>query len=514
MEKYNKGEFQGGSFMLPVGDKTVTTEINQDFTLPDYQPEIKRLLRVELTLPPPSRYISAGGAEFSGPAYFDILYAGGDGQLYSSRLSSEYDFEVPFDADEDADLSENVTVLAETEPESVVGRVLAPRRLGIRSRLRSRARSFAPCRQKESIEGLKNAQSLRRLTDTGTYARILTGSEDAIPLSDEIIPEQKDGEIRVIGADGNVFVREASAVRDGVDCRGDLILKLMICREGGDCEPETIVRKMPFSQVVDVGGVAPGWDSRAWGICSDVNVTVGEGRIVAEALMALEAEAQRAENFEFTKDIYSTEQNGEVRSKNYALVIPVRSFNGNFTQNGVFDAEDNNIPGTAEVIDVKGDATLGSFAHEKGRGVITGEVRYNIIFKDADEWGSRELTQPFRYEFDIPAGKPDGSAVLTVTNSRARMDGERISVDSEIAAAIRVLAGQVLRMVDEAEFSDEAGARRGEWVVFYPDGSDTLWGVAKKFNADADKVAAANSLKSSAQPNGKESLAGAKFIII
>ena len=36
----------GGKYMqVPINEKTLVTELSGDFTLPDYQPEIKRLLQ-------------------------------------------------------------------------------------------------------------------------------------------------------------------------------------------------------------------------------------------------------------------------------------------------------------------------------------------------------------------------------------------------------------------------------------------------------------------------------------
>ncbi len=514
MEKYNKGEFMPGGFRIPVSDRMLTTELSEDFTLPDYQPEIRRLLRIDVTLTPPARYIGANGAEFSGNANYDVLYAGGDGQLYTSRLSSEYGFEAPFDDDPDADMGENITALADIVPDTVVGRVMAPRKVGIRSRLRSRVRCYAGCRQQEKITGLDNTASLRRLTDTGTYANIKHGVEESVPMSDEIIPEQREGELRVIGSDGNVFVSEATATNNGVACRGDLILKLMVCRDGADPVPEIIVRKLPFSHEIPIEGVAPGWDSRAWGNCGDINVTVGEGRLVCDANMSLEADAQKAENFEYTKDMYSTTADSDVVMTERNLPYPMRCMNGNFTQSGVFDAKENNIPASAHLVDVSGNAAMNTATADKGRCVLTGDVKYNVLYNDNGEWGSRELTQPFRYEFDIPAGNPDCSAVLTVTGCRARMDGERIAVDSEVAAAVRAIATQPLRMVSEANFSGSNSPKRGEWTIVYPDNSDTLWEVSKKYHTDADRLAASNTIKASGSPNSADSLAGAKFLII
>ena len=54
-------------------DRTENAEIGQDFTLPDYQPEMRKLLRVSSVIQPPSRFLGIGEAEFSGNVIFTVL---------------------------------------------------------------------------------------------------------------------------------------------------------------------------------------------------------------------------------------------------------------------------------------------------------------------------------------------------------------------------------------------------------------------------------------------------------
>ena len=61
--------------------RVLTQDITREISLPDYQPEIKRLLRVSATTQPPTRYIGGGNIEFSGNIDFSILYAAEDGAL-------------------------------------------------------------------------------------------------------------------------------------------------------------------------------------------------------------------------------------------------------------------------------------------------------------------------------------------------------------------------------------------------------------------------------------------------
>ena len=46
----NEKSVMGAELQLPVADKIVTTELSGDFTLPDYHPEIKRLLWVNASV--------------------------------------------------------------------------------------------------------------------------------------------------------------------------------------------------------------------------------------------------------------------------------------------------------------------------------------------------------------------------------------------------------------------------------------------------------------------------------
>ena len=66
---------------IPLCEKTVLTEVSGDFSLPDYQPEIKRLLRIRPCVLPAAPYAGAGNAEFSGTLDYYVLYMGNDGGL-------------------------------------------------------------------------------------------------------------------------------------------------------------------------------------------------------------------------------------------------------------------------------------------------------------------------------------------------------------------------------------------------------------------------------------------------
>ena len=96
---------------LTVGlyERSFGTEASGDFTLPDYQSEIRRILHVAQTVLPPAKYIGADAVEFNGTVDYQVIYVGMDGGMYSVPLSTEYSFNVPLERS--AELVDGVTVL-------------------------------------------------------------------------------------------------------------------------------------------------------------------------------------------------------------------------------------------------------------------------------------------------------------------------------------------------------------------------------------------------------------------
>lgn len=512
MDNYRKGAPSPEKFDLCICDRSVGCELQDEFTLPDYRPEIRRLLRITPSVTHPSAYAGVGRLELGGNVCYRVLYLGEDSGLYSVELCSAYSLDAEPDEPECEQTGE-VCVTADIAPDSVTGRVIAPRRIGIRSRLTAHLRAYtAVCRQ-PVVSGPVDTEGVRCLTHAAEFARVIAVSEQGIAMSDEIIPEPREGELRIIDGVGSVFVSEAMAAKDVIVCRGELTLKLLTCRDEG--EAECMHRKLPFTHEIRAEGVTPGCECRGWGQCATVNVSVGDGRVSCETAITLCAEAQLRESFDRTADAYSTDCAVECVKDSFRVDRPCRSLCGNFSLGGVFDASEYELPRGARIIDTEGHASLRGLSAEGGRCQITGEARYNVLYHDGKDYGCFELVMPLRYETDVPEGdtSPEGSVHLEVISCRGRMDGERVAVDSEIAVALRLWREERIDVVKELRGSPAAAECRGEVVVCYPDGDDTLWSVVRRYRRDADAVCRANSL-SPQSPDDTSSLSGVRFLIV
>lgn len=530
----NSGEQYRG-VQTKICDRTLTQEINEDFSLPDYQPEIRRLLRVAATVPPAAKYIGSGKAEFSGSVVYNILYSGSDGGLYSCRLSTEYSFDAPLDTDSDCDLSDNVVCFAQSSPDMIVSRVTAPRKLNIKCRLRTGVRAAAMRSVAEQTSGAFNPSAIERLTDSIESSFFCHGVSEPLSVGDEMIPEalgsaDMNGNLRVIDTEGNVFINEAVAVQGAVNCRGELAVRIMYCRENesadaensGSCIPQIMQRKIPVSISVELDGAMPGDDCRAWGHCPDISVTVEDGRFICSGEIVAEAEVQRNEKIPFTRDMYATDRECECTYTDYQIPVSLRCTNGNFTQSGTVQLSDMGVQSGARLVDISGIAVADKVECERGRYIITGKCRYTCLLYDGGEPTAKEFELPLRYELDGDGMCSDTENIetdvdITPVGCRARVDGERLGVDTEMAVAIRICSGRKVRMLSRVAFGEpfaSAAKSKGVFRICYPGADDTLWSIAKKYKVKVCDVSAANSLAPSDKESGLPSLDGVKYLIV
>ena len=109
----------GTYIQVPINEKSVMTDLSGDFTLPDYHPEIKRLLKIGAAVLPPAKYIGDSEGEFSGNIDYFVTYTGSDNQLYCAPLTTEYKITVPMEKNELTLV--NMSADAEITPENVGG---------------------------------------------------------------------------------------------------------------------------------------------------------------------------------------------------------------------------------------------------------------------------------------------------------------------------------------------------------------------------------------------------------
>ena len=510
---------------IPLCDKSVSQEYTNDFTLPDYLPEIRKMLRVTATVLPAESYATPTAAEYAGELRYRVLYVGADGALHSAELPAEYTLSVQIDPPDTCDTSMGIDAWLDAEPELVVTRVLSPRKLGIRCRLKAHARANGWNSLEETLSGAPNG-AIERLTGEADAAVVLRGVSSPIEVSDEILdgaPLTADP-LRVISGEGRVLVSEAVAEKNRVNLRGELLLKLLCTREspdgaeGASASPTVTQRRLPFSAAVEVDGADRLCDARGFGTLSNLSVTVEDGRILADAELLLTAECQKNERFAFTRDLFSTGSDCRTAFGEITLPFALAMQNGNFTLSDAIPLEGSGIGASDRILDATGEVSVEAVTENGGKTVFTGTAQFHALTENEEsrEYGYADFSLPFRYVADTrndSAGLPavsDYDARFEPLTVRLKSDGERLAVDAEISVSIRTAGSVNARLLKEAKFGDAVKKTRGAIVLAYPTPDATLWEAAKKYHVSVPTLAEQNALE--ADPDAP--LSGVRYLLV
>ncbi len=98
-------------------------ECSVEVTLPDYNPDVRKILHVSAEPHPISVFAASDGLECSGSVNFNMVYMDFDGQVNSAPFSGDYDFKVK------CDTAGYKNSLLETRVQNLSLRLMSPRKI-------------------------------------------------------------------------------------------------------------------------------------------------------------------------------------------------------------------------------------------------------------------------------------------------------------------------------------------------------------------------------------------------
>ena len=487
MNHQNTNESTGLCYVtMPICRKMTTVEITGDYTLPDYRPELRRLLYVSGRALPPAKYVGGGSVELDGAVEYGIVYVGADGGLYSAPLTGEYSLRQSMENLSAFDLNEGVCVMAFCVPESITARVTAPRKLSLRCRMRCAVSAYGKMPIGERMLGDVAPESICRLSECVQNANVMSGRSDVIMLSDELPIPFADA--RVVGADAGVLVSETLASDGEMRARGDVVVKLLFAAEDGSTVLQT--RKLPFEGSLESEeAVLDGVSACVAGSVSELAVRVEEDKILCDVQMILEANMGSNSEVCYTADLYSTEKPSRASYAEYEIPQFLGAVTGNLSQSERMSASEKGIPAGADVVDVYGNAMIDTCEARDGRYILSGQSRYVFICERDGEYSATEILLPLRYETAGSEVAPDWSdARADVVSCHGRVNGDVLELDAELAISGDFMGAQIIRVLESAEFSESKKKKSGDTVLCYPASDDTLWNIAKKYMVNPEDI--------------------------
>ncbi len=477
---------------LACGGGAVFCESNGEYTLPDYMPEVRRVLRLEATPTVSGQFEGGDKTEVGGEMRYCLVYTDAEGNLASANLDGTFEGSVV--------VPQGSPLWVYPRVENASCRLGGPRRVSMKAGISLHPHAYrrVNCEIPEVDESAGEVAYLYHPLETSVTEYF---SCRDVTLADSVKCEE--GTV-IIGCDIGPMVREVKCEEGAVCVRGEVWVRAL----ANDMEkhPCVFTCKIPYEESIPCDGVKPGFSGIARCECTSCTCDVAEGStgwsVQFDMALAIDGMAVENTKTEVITDLYATAY--ELLPKTEEIVgrsYPVLQM-ANFTVDGSVPKSDLGCEDTPHPVDARASVTDANPSTDGSAVIIEGGLRVNCILACAAEDGnyrSESFTIPYKIRINCGEMIPQDTELtcdVRCISCRARADGEKLGVDAELAVMLMGCRYDKVAVVTSViKDSDSPITRADDEVISaYLESGDSLWSIGKRYHIPLEEIVKANSL--------------------
>ena len=506
-------------FVRSIGFGEVFAESASEYVMPDYEPDVRKILFSEAEVRPAGKFIGENEAEFNGIVVYNVIYSDAEGKISGVSFNSDYRLVVKCPG-----ISiENV--LIEPRVTNFALRLLSPRKLSAKCSVSASVRVNERqrlCPNGDAFEE-KGKEEKRKSV-------MIRESQCSEMLEREFAEELKrlDGaiedEVKVIYAKATPITEFSEICDTGAHIKGEIRLCALIVN--GDAPVNLVERNIVLDEIVPFEGI----DAETK-LIPEILVTSEKAPVKADedgctvvfsVIAELTARGEKNVVAKMLTDAYLTDYptDNKYSDYRYTELFDVVSINERHTaQIPRSEIEEGII---REIPFVKAEPRIESVRLEEKNIVVSMEMRYLGIASEANDDGSisySPIKHTANYTVSVKnscqdAEKMTAEVRVNSCTADANMDAKTIYLSAPVNISLILSKENSERLLTEcfvrrAEKYEDNGALV---TVYYPEAEESLFDVAKRFHVSIERIEECNAGTVSAISDGMS--ADVKRIII
>lgn len=484
-------------FFDPVYNGSCETPLDIEYNLPDYCPDIQKLLKCRVTPEVSSTMISGDTLTVDGVADVRVLYLDGKGDcVRCAEFTKEFTHSVKLkSAEEKAVASVQASVM------HLTCRAVSARRVDIHAAVSLQV--LAVVQRKERVTASLEDPSMEKRGRTFPAHQAVNAVchqftiEDDLPLKNGKPPIES-----ILRRDVCCRVTESRLSEEQLHVSGAADVAFLYASAMDNTVVEKMTASIDFSQTIDCLGAEDGCVCDLKAITGECTLTpqeddVGENTSVSVVVKVfLAAFLYKACEVEIIDDAYSVDAPLELRSGQSAFTLVHGIHQEVLKKKCTLPVGGEEIQ---KVLDLWCQQDSVQSACEKGK--ITYRVKYTLCLLYLGEQGrvlyaEKQFDQTFTTELgDLAAGKSQTTAHTEVWEYRI-VDKNTVEVSAETAASSLLYSVSTVKYLTGASSDENAPGfeKRPRFLLYYAQAGERLWDIAKSHRARIAEVRAQNEL--------------------
>ena len=487
-----------------VFNESVEQPIDADFTLPDYYPDISKILKCRAVSRISSKGINGSNISVEGCVTVTVIYCGEDNCLNS------YEYQYPFSKNFDSGTNTDGTSLSvKTKCEYINCRAVTGRKIDI-----------------HGAAGIYVTLTRRRLTEVvsdvdNDYVELLRGQIPAtvpmgctdkyLTIDEEIELGSGQPDIRcLIRYDASASITESKILAGKSVVKGEMYIKMLYASENGSSQ--TIRCTVPFSQLLEIDGMTDecSCDSKVYIAQLEIKPRVsasGDSRsFMLNSKLLITSECYCNNDVAVILDAYSRRFEAEISKNDVCFNNICESINETFNCKKNLEFSEGSI---SAVLDMWCDVKTENVRFVDNSVTVNGIVIAYIIALDSDNIPTfYEKTIDFEYNHPINSKNQTFKCQpeITVSGSNYTLTGAsnmELRVDLNICAV--VYESNNIPLIVDIKLNNNSVKKenRSAMTIYFATAGENIWDISRRYFADVEEVKQINEISENILPTDR-----------
>ena len=488
--------------VVSIYDGIQEQNVELDYILPDYYPDIFRLVRCEINPVITGYSVSEGKLSYDFRCDIKILYCSESGSVLQC-VNQRQNFSKTVELNRSGD-SLSVRLVPKTE--HINFRAVNKRRLDVRSAVSVKVLVTGENEQEVISDATGLNVQVKKIPVSYACKRICT--EKSVQLSEETeLSTAQPPVMSIISTKCTAPEPERKMISGKLLAKGEIEISILYsCEQNGEGGIEPFSFTLPYSQIVDIDGIDDSFECRITAETVSCEITPsadknGENRVLrCETELRLICSAVKTASAMLAEDAFSTVYPCEtMASEIKAEQLPV-IYDENFRHSAKI-AEGENVPRMVYAMWCT-PKNINTRISDDGKSiVISGMLCYSMASKD----NSGMISMPDRdeaFEETISIGDDlsgcSVSAEISVKEVSYNISSDGIlTAKSDISAKILSYSSSSVRVLTDISVDDTVKkVRDGDYAIklYFGVENEDVWDIAKRYSTDVSAVMEENDL--------------------
>lgn len=476
-------------------EEAAEQQIESDITLPDYFPDIVRVIKCTLKANIVS--VSSGGNRITadGNAIISVLYICESGKLHC------FEQKIPVSKYVETPKAEECTCVASAKTQYVNCRVISQRRIDIRGSIGIDFKAYEKC-DKRIVSSCEN-KNIQLRTKSANVSNLKDCVSRCFSMNETIEIGASQGTIgQIVRCNAIAVLDSTKLVAGKILVKGELKVKVVFLTDG-ECVLEKIENSMPISQIIEAATTES---------CSDfVTLCVPSVEVHAKtdssgalrlidvsAVIRADVSVYENEEIHYTTDAYSTEYETDFQRESVELKSIFEKFSDTYLCKGSVEISGSAVKSIEDIFCNGLNYTVSLSGNEM---LISGKANVSFLAVNSeDELQSFDRELDFQYKRATTLGESfSASCNVTPTGIDYILSAENkldIRIETEISGLIFDASKKQIISDISCDEAKKKKKRSAALTIYFAQQGEEIWEIARKYNTRVDLICAENNINS------------------